>query len=155
MNSTPLSWTDARHVTMTDSCQVQTLLIVTAVAILANRQPAWSDEAGELLLVGESSFPDGRTFSVTDLHQTRFVITVLHHRTATPNHIAQDYEKIRTILALIVYGSHAEPSIVDRFADAWNIQPWQCRHCSSAFAHWPDLCNHEFTVHDMSYDGSS
>ena len=145
-----LSWAEARNSDVTDSELAQTVLINTAVSVLAGRQASWSEEAGEHLVVGESPCSDGRVFQVTDLHQTRFAVTIRHPDSVATEDVARDYEKTRTLLAMIAHGAKTDPTVGDRLADAWGVKPWYCDVCQAPFAHWRDACDHELKVHHIT-----
>lgn len=61
--------------------------------------------------------------------------------------IARDYEQMRTVLALIVHGAKEDPTIADRMADAWAVQPWDCDVCHAPFSHWADASAHKQAAH--------
>ncbi|NMP22647.1 hypothetical protein [Sulfobacillus harzensis] len=149
-----LSWAEARNADVTDSTLAQTVLINTAVSVLAGRQASWSEEAGEPLLVGESPCSNGRIFQVTDLHKTRFAVTVRHPESVAMEDMTRDYEKIRTLLAMIVHGANTDPTVGDRLADAWGVKLWSCDVCQAPFAHWAEARLHEEVLYGLGPDNS-
>lgn len=145
-----LSWAEAvaSHETQTD--RAFEILSTTAVAVFARQQPAWSHEAAMSLERHEDVIPDGRAFRVTTpTGTTRFTVTVRPDATATAADIERMYAQTRAVLDLILHGAQDDPTLADRLADAYHIQPWICSFCPATFAHWDDAQTHEQMSHGV------
>lgn len=143
-----LSWAEAVQSHVPASDRAFDILSATAVSVFARQQPTWSHNAGTALEIHEDIATDSRAFRVTTpTGTTRFTVTIQPNAAATPAYTDRLYAQTRALLAMILYGAQGDPTVADRLADTFGIQPWRCSFCPAKFFHWDAAQAHNEAVH--------